>query len=89
MTAQNWLQPTDDFIHRHLGPTRADIQEMLAALGLLSLETLADTAIPPDLRFHRSLDVPAGDGVRPPGGRVGGDPGAVPARRIVLPRRAF
>jgi glycine dehydrogenase len=62
MTTQNWLQPADDFLHRHLGPTKADIQEMLAALGLLSLDTLVDTAIPSDLRFHRSLDVPAGDG---------------------------
>jgi glycine dehydrogenase len=62
MTTHNWLQPTDDFIHRHLGPTRADIQEMLATLGLLSLDTLTDTAIPPDIRFRRALDVPAGDG---------------------------
>jgi len=35
---------------------------MLAWLGLPSLDTLADTAIPPDLRFHGSLDVPTGDG---------------------------
>ncbi|HSA87927.1 MAG TPA: aminomethyl-transferring glycine dehydrogenase [Nitrospira sp.] len=62
MTTQNWLQPADDFLHRHLGPTKADIQEMLATLGFLSLETLIDTAIPSDLRFHRSLDVPTGDG---------------------------
>jgi glycine dehydrogenase len=62
MTTQNWLQPADDFLHRHLGPTKADIQEMLAALGFLSLDTLVDTAIPSDLRFHRSLDVPASNG---------------------------
>ncbi len=62
MTTQHWLQPTDDFSHRHLGPTRADIQEMLAALGLLSLDALADAAVPSDLRFRRSMDVPAGDG---------------------------
>ncbi len=62
MTTQNWLQPIDDFIHRHLGPTGADIQEMLAVLGLLSLDTMIDTAIPPDLRLHRSLDIPDGDG---------------------------
>ncbi len=62
MTTQNWLQPTDDFLHRHLGPTSADTQEMLATLGLQSLETLADTAIPFDLRLRRSLDIPTGDG---------------------------
>ena len=62
MTTQNWRQPTDDFIHRHLGPTRADIQEMLATLGLLSLDTLTDTAIPSDIRFRRALDIPIADG---------------------------
>ena len=60
--AQNWLQSTDDFIHRHLGPTSADIQEMLATLGLPSLDTLTDTAIPSDLRLRRSLDLPVGEG---------------------------
>jgi glycine dehydrogenase len=35
---------------------------MLATLGLQSLETLADTAIPSDLRLRRSLDIPTGDG---------------------------
>ncbi|WHZ27549.1 MAG: Glycine dehydrogenase [decarboxylating] (glycine cleavage system P protein) [Nitrospira sp.] len=62
MTTQNWLQPTDDFVHRHLGLTKADIQEMLAVLSLPSLDTLTDAAIPPDLRLRRSLDLPAGDG---------------------------
>lgn len=62
MTSQDWRRPTDDFMHRHLGPARADIQEMLAWLSLPSLDTLVDTAIPADLRFRGSLDVPAGEG---------------------------
>lgn len=62
MATQNWLQPTDDFVHRHLGPTSAETQEMLATLGLPSLEALADAAIPSDLRLRRSLNLPAGDG---------------------------
>lgn len=62
MTSQDWRRPTDDFMHRHLGLTRADIQEMLAWLSLPSLDTMVDTAIPADLRFRGSLDVPAGEG---------------------------
>ncbi len=62
MNAQTWLQPTDDFVHRHLGPSDADIQEMLATLGLQSLETLADTAVPSDIRYRHVLDLPDGDG---------------------------
>ncbi|MDK2744206.1 MAG: aminomethyl-transferring glycine dehydrogenase [Nitrospira sp. BO4] len=62
MTTQNWLQPSDDFLHRHIGPTQADIQEMLATLGLQSLDTLSDTVIPSDIRLHQPLDIPAGEG---------------------------
>ena len=62
MTTQTWLQPTDDFLHRHLGPTQADIQEMLAMLGLQSLKALVDAAIPADIRSHQPLDLPIGDG---------------------------
>jgi len=62
MTTQTWLQPTDDFLHRHLGPTQADIQEMLATLGLQSLKALADAAVPADIRLHQPLDLPIGDG---------------------------
>lgn len=53
MTIQNWLQPTDDFLPRHLGPSDADLQEMLATLGLRSLDTLADAAIPTDIRLNQ------------------------------------
>jgi glycine dehydrogenase len=62
MNIQNWLQPTDDFLPRHLGPSKADLQEMLATLGLLSLDTLADTAIPTDIRFNQPLGIPEGEG---------------------------
>jgi glycine dehydrogenase len=62
MTIQNWLQPTDDFLPRHLGPSEADLQEMLATLGLQSLGTLADAAVPADIRLHQPLDIPIGEG---------------------------
>ena len=62
MTIQNWLQPTDDFLPRHLGPSEADLQEMLATLGLQSLSTLADASVPADIRLHQPLDIPIGEG---------------------------
>ncbi|NGZ03678.1 MAG: glycine dehydrogenase (aminomethyl-transferring), partial [Nitrospira sp. WS238] len=62
MTIQNWLQPTDEFLHRHVGPSQADLQEMLATLGLQSLDTLADSAIPTDIRHNQPLAIPLGEG---------------------------
>jgi glycine dehydrogenase len=62
MTIQNWLQPTDDFLGRHLGSTAADLQEMLAILGHQSLDALADAAIPSDIRLRQPLGLPLGVG---------------------------
>ena len=58
MTTPHFLEPTDRFLHRHLGPTDADIQEMLAALGLQSLEALADATVPEDIRLRDPLSLP-------------------------------
>jgi len=58
MTTPNFLEPTDSFLHRHLGPTDADIQEMLATLGLQSMEALTDATIPDDIRLRRPLALP-------------------------------
>jgi glycine dehydrogenase len=57
MATPNFLEPTDRFLHRHLGPTDADIQEMLATLGLQSLEALADATVPGDIRLRRVLSL--------------------------------
>ncbi|MDH5643399.1 MAG: aminomethyl-transferring glycine dehydrogenase, partial [Gemmatimonadota bacterium] len=58
MATPHFLEPTDRFLHRHLGPTNADIQEMLATLGLHSLEALADVTVPEDIRLLRPLALP-------------------------------
>jgi glycine dehydrogenase len=42
--------PTDTFARRHIGPSEADVAEMLAALGYASLEALADATIPASIR---------------------------------------
>ncbi|MDY7109918.1 MAG: aminomethyl-transferring glycine dehydrogenase [Planctomycetota bacterium] len=51
------LDPSDTFIHRHIGPDTADIAEMLAAVGYDSLEALMDAAIPASIRSQRPLEL--------------------------------
>ncbi|MEO0559565.1 MAG: aminomethyl-transferring glycine dehydrogenase [Bacteroidota bacterium] len=48
----------DRFAERHLGPSSADTQAMLEALGLDSLEALANAAIPDAIRLGRPLELP-------------------------------
>ena len=55
MDPQQILSPSDTFVHRHIGPTDADIQEMLATLGLQSLDALIDATVPADIRLHTPL----------------------------------
>jgi glycine dehydrogenase len=62
MTTPNFLEPTDCFLHRHLGPTESDIKEMLATLGLQSLEALAEATVPGDIRLRKLLELPTNRG---------------------------
>src|SRR5574342_431438 len=59
MPTPEFLNPTDTFIHRHLGPTEADMREMLAQLGLQSLEALSDATVPRDIQLGRALELPS------------------------------
>lgn len=47
------------FIHRHLGPSTSEREEMLASIGYDSLEALLDAALPPNLAAERALELPA------------------------------
>jgi glycine cleavage system P protein (glycine dehydrogenase) len=58
MGTPEFLNPTDTFVHRHLGPTEADMREMLALLGLQSLQALSDATVPRDIQLRRALDLP-------------------------------
>jgi glycine dehydrogenase len=58
MATPDFLSPTDTFIHRHLGPTDADIREMLVTLGLQSLGELSEATVPTDIRLRKELDLP-------------------------------
>ncbi len=51
------MEMPGDFIRRHIGPDRTQIQEMLDALGLLSLEEIVAKAIPADIVSDRPLSL--------------------------------
>src|SRR5438093_13183607 len=55
MNPRQLFTPTDTFVHRHLGPTDAEIQEMLVTLGLQSLDALIDGTVPAEIRLRRRL----------------------------------
>ena len=59
MAHPDMFTPMYSFVHRHLGPTDADIQEMLATLGLQSLGALVDGTVPADIRLRHPLAIPA------------------------------
>src|SRR5688572_8589697 len=53
------LEYTDRFVRRHIGPTEAEIQNMLQTLGYRSMESFIDTVIPLAIRFGDDLELPA------------------------------
>jgi len=58
MASSDVLRSTDTFMHRHIGPSESDMREMLALLGLQSLQALSGAAVPSDIQLGRPLDVP-------------------------------
>ncbi|UBV41980.1 aminomethyl-transferring glycine dehydrogenase [Deinococcus taeanensis] len=51
------LLQTADFTDRHIGPTDAEQAQMLATLGVSSLNELSDTTLPESIRFDGDLNV--------------------------------
>ncbi len=49
----------DSFVSRHIGPSDADVRDMLDTLGYPSLDAFVDAVIPANIRFRGALDVPA------------------------------
>ena len=45
----------DTFVRRHIGPSAAEIDEMLATLGYSSLDEFIDATIPETIRARRPL----------------------------------
>src|ERR687897_809905 len=48
------------FAYRHIGPRRADVEEMLELLGYESLEQFIDAVVPEEIRLRRPLALPPG-----------------------------
>jgi glycine dehydrogenase len=56
------LEPSDAFLHRHIGPTDDEAAQMLQALGVSSLDALCDAAIPAGIRMNGALKLPEARG---------------------------
>ena len=52
------LEVRNDFIRRHIGPGEPQIDEMLEALGLDSLEALIDKTVPASIRSDAPMPLP-------------------------------
>ena len=48
------------FAYRHIGPRRADLDEMLDLLGYSSLDSFIDAVVPEEIRLQRPLALPPG-----------------------------
>jgi glycine dehydrogenase len=56
------LSPTDFFPRRHIGPSSAEIRQMLEVLGFSDLDALIAAAVPGEIRLSRPLRLPAARG---------------------------
>src|SRR4051812_43403528 len=54
------LDYVDTFPRRHIGPDSRDVEEMLKAIGVRSLDELIDRTVPKSIRLGRPLALPAG-----------------------------
>jgi len=59
MKNRSLIEPTDHFVDRHLGPRAEDVQAMLEALNVPSVEALIDETVPHTIRMDGSLDLEA------------------------------
>jgi glycine cleavage system P protein (glycine dehydrogenase) len=55
------IQTPGSFQDRHIGPDARERDEMLAAIGVPSLDVLIDQTIPPHIRSRAPLDLPMGE----------------------------
>jgi glycine dehydrogenase len=55
----NLTDSSDPFIRRHIGPDADDTREMLAQVGFKNIDELIDAAVPKNIRFGETLNLPA------------------------------
>ena len=53
------LEMHGDFIRRHIGPSDADVEHMLAELGCTSVDDLINQVVPADIVSERALELDA------------------------------
>ena len=53
------LEYQDEFVSRHIGPSEADIADMLKFVGASSLDDLIDKAVPSEIRSDEHLIMPS------------------------------
>jgi glycine dehydrogenase len=58
VTEPSPLEPSDTFARRHIGPSDAEIADMLKVVGAPSLDALIDQTIPAGIRQTAPLDLP-------------------------------
>jgi glycine dehydrogenase len=58
------LGPSDTFVHRHNGPSPAEVEQMLAVVGCSSLEQLVEQTVPASIRLRGRLELGAPRGER-------------------------
>ncbi|MFO0838578.1 MAG: aminomethyl-transferring glycine dehydrogenase [Phycisphaerae bacterium] len=59
-SVREWLGHPDDFARRHIGPSPADVDQMLGVVGCRSLDALIDETIPESIRVSAPLRVDTG-----------------------------
>ena len=52
------LEAHDEFLGRHIGPTKAQQQEMASALGYASVDALIDATVPEAIRRREPMNLP-------------------------------
>ncbi len=53
------LEDGGEFVRRHIGPGDRQVEHMLAALGVESLDALIESTLPPSIRTNAPLELPA------------------------------
>lgn len=54
-TRRSVLDPTDLFLHRHIGPNPDELQDMAKACGFASVDALIDATVPESIRMQEPL----------------------------------
>ena len=58
MTIKNEYTMKDQFVNRHIGPSEADVEQMLEAIGCSSVDELISQVVPENIRLKKPLALP-------------------------------